>query len=208
MCHHQHSAHLRATRSPDIWKAQYHLQRGLTNRMGAGVGGGGAPFQCLNNLEVLGWNFDTQTTCLVTVLFTVLLERKGCISKDPGPGDSTLGNTWQMSSFPSRQGFPLRSILWCPRPKREICKWHLSSVWIYDAHGIQCSKFPSGCCHFPWTSELLPTSQVWICLSPPSVASPAATRKALSSVIVLESMPTAPKLKEKNCYDLSSDDSV
>lgn len=46
------------------------------------------------------------------------------------------------------------------------------------------------------------------CLSPPSVASPAATRKALSSVIVLESMPTAPKLKEKNCYDLSSDDSV
>lgn len=40
-------------------------------------------------------------------------------------------------------------------------------------------------------------SQVWAFLSPPSVASPAATQRALSSVTSLQSMPRTAKLKRK-----------
>lgn len=102
-----------------------------------------------------------------------------------------------MSPFPSRHGFSMRSIFWHLRPKEsQANRCHMPLVWIYNADGARCST--------PWMAPVIfhrllncsSTVQVWVFHSPPSVASPATTKKAFSSVTVLQSMPSTWNLRK------------
>lgn len=121
------SAHLRQPQgAPDIWKAQYRLQRDLpTGSAGGGKRCATAPFQCLNALEFLGWNFRHTNSLFAYCIVHCVAGEKWLHVQGPRTRWQYPGNTWQMSSFPSRQGFPPRSIFWHPRPKErhvgDIC---------------------------------------------------------------------------------------
>lgn len=74
--------------------------------------------------------------------------------------------------------------------------------WEFTVQAVFNAALPSGApVIFHALLNCSTTFQVWAFLSPPSVASPAAspaaTKKACSSVIVLQSTPRVPKLKRK-----------
>lgn len=181
-----------ATRTSDIWMAPCHLQReGSPNRIQGKVVMVQPHVNTQRPLGLFRMNL-VQTNSLFPY------RTIHCVAAKKWLHIQAQHQWQQVAPFPADMNFHGEAFFDTRGQKRVRRAGDMCPPWEFTMQMVLSAAHP-------WVPPVIfhgllncsTASHVWAFLSPPSVASPAATQRALSSVTALQSMPSTTKLKRK-----------